>query len=32
MQDSWIVRQLVNVTSTLLNMIVLAGAVIYFVG
>jgi hypothetical protein len=32
MQDSWIVRQLVNVTSTLMNMIVLAGAVIYFVG
>ena len=32
MQDSWIVRQLVNVTSTLMNMIVLSGAVIYFVG
>jgi hypothetical protein len=31
-RSSWIGRQLITVTSTLMNMIVLAGAVVYFAG
>jgi|11_taG_2_1085331.scaffolds.fasta_scaffold36532_2 hypothetical protein len=31
-RSSWIGRQLVTVTSTVMNMIVLAGLVIYFAG
>ena len=31
-RSSWIGRQLVTATSTLMNMIVLAGLVIYFAG